>query len=253
MSEEMFESRAIAQLVEQQWKKWLLLTQQRAAKEALGPFPTVALSRERGSGGGIIGKQVADRLGFILFDSEIVDHVARAAAVERMVVAHMDERSQRSIKEWTDRIVKGKRFSAQGYMAHLVKAILAAGEKANAIIIGRGAHLLLPVERCLRVRVIAPLDTRIERLCSTGLKRAEAESIIAETDRQRAQFIQENFQESDANPLLYDLVINTGEIALETATELIVRAVEAKFPQVLQARQSAVPVPERLAAAERTP
>ena len=101
MSEEMYESRAIAQLVEQQWKKWLLLTQQRAAKETFGPFPTVAISRERGSGGGIIGKQVADRLGFVLFDSEIVDHVARAAAVDRMVVAHMDERSQRSIKEWT--------------------------------------------------------------------------------------------------------------------------------------------------------
>ena len=253
MSEEMYESRAIAQLVETQWKKWLLLTQQRAAKEALGPFPTVAISRERGSGGGLVGKQVADRLGFVLFDSEIVDHVARAAAVDRMVVVHMDERSQRSIKEWTDRVVQGKRFSAQGYMAHLTKTILAAGEKGNAVIIGRGAHLLLPVERCLRVRVIAPMEIRIERLCASGLKRAEAESIIAETDRHRAQFIQENFHVSDADPLLYDLVINTSEIALETATELIVRAVEAKFPQVLQARQAASPVAERPAVAERTP
>ena len=74
--------------------------------------------------------------------------------------------------------------------------------------------------------------------CVLAACSAEAESIIAE---------------SDADPLLYDLVINTGEIALETATELIVRAVEAKFPQVLQARQATAPVSERLAVAEQTP
>ncbi|MBI4460699.1 MAG: cytidylate kinase-like family protein [Acidobacteria bacterium] len=252
MSEEMYESRAIAQLVETQWKKWLLLTQQRSAKEPLGPFPTVAISRERGSGGGLVGKLVADRLGFVLFDSEIVDHVAKAAAVDRMIVAHMDERSQRSVREWTDRVVEGKRFSAQGYMAHLTKTILAAGEKGNAVIIGRGAHLLLPVDRCFRVRVIAPLEVRIERLCAASLKRSEAESIIAETDRQRSQFIQENFRESDSDPLLYDLVINTGEIAVETAAELVIRAVETKFPQVLQASRSGAPVAEPPLVVERT-
>ena len=74
---EMFPSSAMAQMMEKQWKKWLLLTQQRAGKEPLGPFPTVTISRERGSGGSLVARLVADRLGFVLFDSELVDHVAR--------------------------------------------------------------------------------------------------------------------------------------------------------------------------------
>ena len=239
--DEMYESSSTAQLVEQQWKKWLLLTQQKPGKETLGPYPTVTVSRERGSGGGLIARQVADRLGFVLFDSEIVDHVARSASVDRMVVMHMDERSQHSIKEWTDRVIHRRAFSGQTYMVHLAKTVLAVGEKGRAVIVGRGAHLLLPVERCFRVRVIAPLEVRIERLsASTGMEILEAETVIAETDKQRSQFIQENFQQSDANPLPYDLVINTGEIALGTAAELVVRAVEAKFPQVLHARTSGV-------------
>ena len=241
---EMFSSSAMAQMMEKRWKKWLLLTQQKAGQEPLGPFPTVTISRERGSGGSLVARLVADRLGFVLFDSELVDHVARSAAVDRMVVAHMDEQSQRSIKEWTERVMHHQQFSAQSYMAHLTKTIMTAGEKGRAVIIGRGAHLLLPVERCLRVRVIAPLQVRVERLCATGVHRTEAETIITETDKQRVEFIRENFRKSDGDPLSYDLVVNTGEIAVETAAELIVRAVEAKFPQVLQARQSGAPVPQ---------
>jgi len=234
----LFESPAIAQMVEKQWKKWLLLTQQRPGPPTLGPFPTVTVSRERGSGGGIVARQVADRLQFVVFDSEIVDHVARAAAVDRIVVAHMDERSQKSIKEWTERVMHRRQISDQSYMAHLTKTILTMGEKGHAVIIGRGAHLLLPTERCLRVRIVAPLPVRIDRLCSTGMARAEAESVIAETDRQRARFVEEHFHESDSNPLLFDLVINTGEITLETASDLIIRTLEARFPQVLQARHA---------------
>ena len=238
---EMYDSPGIAQMVEREWKKWLLLTQQRSSE---GPklFPTVTVSRERGSGGGSVAKLVTERLGFALFDSEIVDHVARSAAVDRLVIMHMDEHSQRSIKEWTDRLSQDKRFTTQSYMAHLTKTILTIGEKGRAVIIGRGAHLLLPAERCVRVRVIAPLALRTQRLSvGSEMEHSEAAALIAETDKQRAQFIQENFQQTDANPLLYDLVINTADIAAEAAAELVVRAVQAKFPHMLQMHPEGVP------------
>jgi cytidylate kinase len=243
---EMYDSPGIAQMVEREWKKWLLLTQQRSS-EGLKFFPTVTVSRERGSGGGLVAKLAAERLGFALFDSEIVDHVARSAAVDRLVIMHMDEHSQRSIKEWSDRLSQDRRFSAQSYMAHLTKAVLTIGEKGRAVIIGRGAHLLLPAERCVRVRVIAPLALRIQRLSAgSAMEHLEASALIAETDKQRAQFIQENFQQTDADPLLYDLVINTGDLSMEAAAELVVRAAQAKFPHLLPVqpigtRESAAP------------
>jgi cytidylate kinase len=239
---EMYESSAIAQMVEKQWKKWFLLTQPKPGKEMAGRLPTVTVSREKGSGGSLVARQIAEQLGFVLFDSEIVDHVARSASVDRLVVLRMDERSQSSIREQSDRMIRSQRLSEQTYLAHLIRTILTIGEKGRAVIIGRGAHLLLPAERCFRVRVIAPLEVRVQRLsASAGMERSEVESVIAETDRQRAQFIQENFSQSDANPLLYDLVINTGDIAPQTAASLVVRAVEAKFPQVLQAKLSGAP------------
>jgi cytidylate kinase len=231
---EMYETPGIAQMVEREWNKWLLLTQHRAGQKKAELFPTVTVSREKGSGGSSIGRLAAERLGFVIFDSEIVDEVARSASVDRLVVKHMDEQSRRGIKESTDRVIRHQSFSPETYMAHLTKTILTIGEKGRAVIIGRGAHLLLPLERCFRVRVVAPLEIRVQRLSAgAGLESSAAESIVAQGDQQRAQFIQENFQQSDANPLLYDLVINTGGITADTAAELVVRAVGAKFPDVL--------------------
>jgi cytidylate kinase len=244
----MYESSETAHMVEREWNKWLQLTQQRAREELRRSAPTITISRERGSGGSSIGRLAAERLGFAIFDSEIVDHVARSAAVDRMVVARLDEHSQRSIGSRSERVSLARHFPPQSYMAHLTRTLLTIGENGQAVVIGRGAHLILPLERCFRVRVIAPQEVRILRLVTgSGIDRRQAEAQLADTDKQRAEFIRENFQQADSNPLLYDLVINTGRIELNTAAELIVHGVEAIFPQVRQLRAAAergvAPVP----------
>jgi hypothetical protein len=66
------------------------------------------------------------------------------------------------------------------------------------------------------------------------LTHPEAEQAVASADRERSQFVQENFQQSDSNPLLYDLVINTEQMTVETAAELVARAAEAAFPSILE-------------------
>jgi cytidylate kinase len=228
---EMYESSQVAQMVEREWNKWFLLTKKKQDAQSATIFPTVTISREKSSGGRSIARAIAERLHYVVFDRELVDAVARSAAVDRLVVEHLDEHSRRSIQEWTDRVLHRQSFSPETYLAHLTKTISTIGNQGRAVIVGRGAHLLLPLERCFRVRVVAPADIRARRLIlSAGLEGAVAERMIAEEDRQRAQFILENFRQSDANPLLYDLVINTDRVSAETAADLIVRALEARFP-----------------------
>jgi cytidylate kinase len=228
----MYETPGIAQMVEREWNKWLLLTHQQASDRA-PLLPTVTVSREKGSGGSSIARLVADQLGFVFFDKEIVDEVARSASVDRLVVERLDERSRHSIKESTDHAMRRHAFSLDTYIAHLTKTILTIGEKGRAVLVGRGAHLLIPVERCFRVRVVAPIELRLERVSTAaGLERSVAEGVITDTDGQRSQFVQEHFHQSDANPLLFDLVINTGGITVKTAAALVVSAVQARFPDV---------------------
>lgn len=142
------------------------------------------------------------------------------------MVENLDEGSRHSIKEPTERAMPRHTFSPETYTAQLTKTVLTIGGKGRAVIIGRGAHLLFPMERGFRVRVVAPFEIRVQRVAAgAGVERAAAGSAIGETDWQRAQFLQENFHQLDDTALLYDLVIDTSGITLDTAAEFVVREV----------------------------
>jgi cytidylate kinase len=86
---------------------------------------------------------------------------------------------------------------------------------------------------------VAPLGFRVRRLATTEQMSLEAAREDAEkTDRERAEFVRKNFGRDVANPLHYDLILNTGEMSMEDATEIVLRALERKLrvaPRVAQA------------------
>ncbi|MCE1254413.1 MAG: cytidylate kinase-like family protein, partial [Anaerolineae bacterium] len=117
------------------------------------------------------------------------------------------------------------------------RAIRAAYEAGNMVIVGRGGMLLLRGKPdVLHVRIEAHLEDRIQRV-KHQLKhqrkaygenielRREAQDLIANHDHASAAYIQEFYRSDWNNPLLYDLTINTSEIDLETASDIIVERV----------------------------
>lgn len=54
----------------------------------------VTISREYGSGGGVIGKMLAERLGLPLFDKEIIDKAVEKSGLSREVVETAELRAK---------------------------------------------------------------------------------------------------------------------------------------------------------------
>ena len=50
----------------------------------------ITISREFGSGGRTIGKAVADRLGYMFYDTEIIERVAAESGLSRDIVEKYD-------------------------------------------------------------------------------------------------------------------------------------------------------------------
>ncbi len=78
-------------------------------------------------------------------------------------------------------------------------------------------------KRCLILPIlIAPLETRIERLMQNrDMDREQAQKLIEQHDQWRQSYLR-NFHNADWNdPLLYDLTINTGKIDREDAVDLL--------------------------------
>jgi cytidylate kinase len=98
------------------------------------------------------------------------------------------------------------------------------------IIVGHGAQAIF-VDRphSVHVRLVAPIRDRIRRIMARrSSTEQEARAIAEHVDRDRAHYVKEYHHRDVRDPLLYNLLINTGKVAMADAVELVVRLVEAE-------------------------
>ena len=60
-------------------------------KEGVAFGPCLMISRECGSGSSLLATKIGERLGWNVFDSQIVDEIAKAAHIQRQLVNSVDE------------------------------------------------------------------------------------------------------------------------------------------------------------------
>jgi cytidylate kinase len=218
--------RGVEALIERQVRRWEL-TQQ-------APRPAarcVAVSRMPGAGGGELARRLAERLDYGLFDRAIVDAVASQAGVQARLVEGLDERVRSLIERVVTDTFRTGGFRESDYLREVVRTIRTVAERGNAVILGRGAAQILAPQQALRVRVVAPRAARIERRAKArGVAAEEAARQIDAEDAGRREFVRHQFGLDADDASLYDLVLNTGTLAMETAVELAAEALRRQFP-----------------------
>jgi cytidylate kinase len=220
--------KTVQSLIERQIQRSEVL---RRAAAGAGPAPCIALSRQSGCGGSELGGRLAKRLGYELYGRELVDAVASEAQVQKRLVEALDEHVRGAIERFATDAFKDARFRESDYARSLVRTIAGIGEHGGAVVVGRGAALILRPERTLRVLLVAPRDMRIERLMSDhGLDRAAAEKRLERQDRDRHEFVEHHFHAGSDDPGLQDLSLNVGSLGVDGCEELILRAFEQRFP-----------------------
>ena len=68
---------ALTHIVEQQCRRWELLRKERQREAAV--WPVITISREFGAQGEAVGRIIAERTGFALWDKELVHELAEAS------------------------------------------------------------------------------------------------------------------------------------------------------------------------------
>ena len=218
--------RSINELVERQGRRWQLERQRPTRPNA----PCVALSRLPRSGGAELGQRVADKLEFGFFGIEIVERMARELGIQSQLVAMLDEHIRSSVERYVADSFRRRALTESVYLRQLMRTLATLGEGGHAVILGRGSPYVLRPERTLRVLVVAPRDYRIERLAEeAGLDAEAAEKRLELEDAERREFIEHHFGVNPDDPTLYDLVVNTETLGLDTASTLVVSALGAKM------------------------
>jgi cytidylate kinase len=192
------------------------------------PTFTISISRDAGSGGITVAHEIGRRLGWPVFDQELMEKLAGELNVDVSYVKDYDEHRG----SWLVDTIKAFSTSSHSvsevsYFHRLVKILQALGLRGECIIVGRGSSFILPQETTLRVRIVASHNDRIAYMAhEQNLTNTEAAHYVDTRDHDRHKFIKDHFHKEPDNPLNYDLIINRSRFTIDETAELIIDALQ---------------------------
>ena len=170
---------------------------------------------------------VADRLGLDIFHQELINAMAENADTSTRVIRTLDERGFSMIEDWVSAAISDRHLWPDEVSRVLMRVIGTIGRHGNAIIVGRGANFILPPENRFRVRIIAPLEMRVNRVAETfGVTKEEAKRRVLRTESDRRAFVRKYFHSDINDPANYDMVLNAGTLSVDSAAVAICSALE---------------------------
>ena len=217
------------------WLKSRLPGQNRSKADAetiaQARFTTVWISREAGSGSDIIARQLASRLSWKVYNEEFVEIIARRMHVSTDMIKSLDELAPGMIQDWLLPLREQHYAPQETYMDHLEHLIREVGHVGEADMVGRGAGFLLPPERTLRVRVVAPEANRAARLADRmGVSHRTARRMIRDLDRRRNQFDWAIYRKDSHDPHNYHMTLDSAALGIPMCADVIMLAIVRGFP-----------------------
>ena len=201
----------------------------------------MCLSHTTGSGGDEIGKLVAERLGYLYLDEDIVARAAAESGLEPRDIASEERRKSLASRlletfaegggdAWTLGAAHGMEVLRPADIRALIReTIVQTAARGKVVIVSHAASYAL--ERgpdTLRVFVTASPKTREERIAvaADGGERAQAARVIKDSDAGRRDYLKRFYSIDSESPTDYDLVVNTDQLSSEQAAEIVLRAAE---------------------------
>lgn len=195
-------------------------------------MPVIALTQEMGSLAKDVAQRVAELGGLSVLRNEVVENVA-----ERM---HVPPSLIRRVREGKAGLVERLTTDKEEFALYTAEEILHQAERGNVILRGWGATCVLRgVPHVVRVRVTRPFDSRVGWVMDhlETDNRHQAETEVRRSDNAHAARMHATFGVTWGDPLLYDLVINTDRISVESAAQQILQlASRPEFQETAESR-----------------
>lgn len=196
----------------------------------------VAISREIGSFGEEIGAIAAEKSG--------LEYIGRVKTHELAQTCDPEYRDACGVyeSEHGPGFFESFFFDRPTYMSLFEALTFEQAARGNVVIVGRGAQIVLQhIPGVLKVRVVAPLQLRIERFKARHrLSYGEAEAHVRKYDKKRRNLITAVFNVDPDDWRLYDLTLNTEKLSSEGGAEVVVAALRhmEKVPDSEAAKES---------------
>lgn len=206
-------------------------------------MPVITISRQTGSGGAEIGRQIADQLGASYLSTQIIREVAHRMGMSEVSAARYDERAEDFIERlvrvlWLTNIAYVPASDPNGptpfesitqnFVTVTKEIVLETARTGNAVIFGHGSQFILAQQPdVLHVRFVAPFPKRVERVMQrAGISQHEAERRVREEDQRRANHIRQFYHADWHAPDPFHILLNTALLSEGACIKLVMTALE---------------------------
>ena len=194
----------------------------------------ITISREFGSGGRTIGREVAAKLGIPFYDKELVDQIAlESGFAPKFVEEHGEHSPGRSLLSYAfapqgvPGVMNG--LSTADFLWNIqCSVILQLAEKGPCVIVGRNAdYILKDRPDCLHVHIHADMDYREHRIVRLyGESEKSPQARLQEKDKRRKVNYQHYTGRTWGDSTNYDISLCSSSLGLEHCVDIIAEIVE---------------------------
>jgi cytidylate kinase len=203
-------------------------------------MPFITISRMYGSGGSEVADLVAKRLGWTLYDNQLVDAIALKSGLPAAEVAAAEDRSPSLVERISGAFTLGTPEAMPVYVEGqagttdeeivmaTARVIEEAVNRGPAVFVGRGAQCLL-ADRTDGFHVLchAPTAALVRyAITKLGIPQKDAEKKVADMNKQRESYVKRHWNRAWLSPGNYHLCVDTSHFGIEGAAEMIVAAVQ---------------------------
>jgi cytidylate kinase len=200
-------------------------------------FNVVTIAREYGSGGADIGRRVAELLGWVCVDKQIIERVSAMGGVDPAWAEKADEHTS----AWWERVMKSFRqggpdsYVGQGpefgvdrdtLQQFTASVIEGAAKEGKCVIIGRSSQCVLRQHpHVLQVLVFAPLEQKVARMKLRHPHEHDLPGLLHSIDSERTHYTQHYYGHDWSDRRLYHLCLNST-LGIDACARLIVETTE---------------------------
>ena len=188
----------------------------------------ITISREFGSEGDTIAQQVAQVL-----DHHLVDQKFIGIILGQYGYVEFDQEFA-SLPTFWERFDAQREKQRDVMVEMLNRVVRAVARHGNVVLLGRsGFEVLGGFADVLHVRLQAPFPVRVQRVMAQQLVPFDqAEAFVKQNDKVRRSFVEEFYKVPWDSMQAFDLVINTGKISPNLATDMIIHAARTFEPKL---------------------
>ena len=197
----------------------------------------VTISREFGSGGRLIGKRLAEKMGVNYYDKKLLDRIAEESGLCREMMEDAEKKAKNSFlyslasalgtgEAGPESLSLNERF----FLAQF-DTIRKIAEEESCVIVGRCAdYILRGMPEATNVFIYAEEADKIKRAVEEyGVPENSVKKMMKDTDKARANYYAYHTGRKWGEHVNYHLSMDSGYLEIDDIVDIIIKYTEVKI------------------------